>query len=357
MARSAPSTRRQFVSLWALALASSLAFAEYPRVEIAGVERAPMLQEISLNGTVIALQRSEVSVSVAGLVAERKAETGDRVERGALLLTLDDELARLEHERSKAETREAENRLREARRVLEEARSVRGGRAIPATEVSRRESEAGIAEAALARVRATEQLQAARLRRHAVHAPIGGVVSARAVETGQWVEPGTAVFTLVDTDDLLIDFQVPQEALARLDDTAQLLLQTPAGPRQAGIASWLPVADDRARTFLLRARPPQESGLVPGMAVAATLQLTREQEALSVSRDAINRYPDGRVTVWVARPADDSKVFTVSEQRIRVIGSAGGRIYVSEGLDGTEQVVTRGNEALRSGLEVTLAED
>src|SRR5690606_18523470 len=115
-----------------------------------------------------------------------------------------------------------------------------------------------IAEATLTRFRATEQLHAARLARHSVLAPITGVVSERAVEAGQWVEPGDAVLTLVDTDALLIDFQAPQQALARLDESSRLLIEGASGedPHPAEIASWLPVTDARSRTFLLRARPP-----------------------------------------------------------------------------------------------------
>lgn len=358
MQQASPTNRLRRFLLCALALLCTNAAAERPRVALAEVERTPFIEEIALNGTVTALQRSHVSVAVSGLVLERHVDTGDRVERGDLLLRLDDELARLERDRAAAEAHEAASRLAEARRVAEEARSVRGGRSIAATEVSRRESEAGIAEAALARYRAAEQLEAARLQRHRIVAPISGIVSERAVETGQWVEPGVPVFTLVNPDALLIDFQVPQQAMATLDDASELILEGPDGTsgKAAEIASWLPVTDPSARTFLLRAKPPAEFLLVPGMAVSATLRLVRRDEALAVSRDAVNRYPEGRTTVWIAEPAEDAGAFTVREQRIAIIGTAGDQVFVGEGLSGSERVVSRGNESLRDGAEVMLAE-
>lgn len=342
------------ICLCALAFISIAANAQSPRVVLGEVERGPLVEEIALNGTVAAQRNVEISVSIGGLVRERVVDIGTRVSRGDLLLRLDDELPRLEHDRSKAEVREAEKRLAEAQRLLDQARSVSGGRVIPATEQARRSSEVGIAEAALGRTRAAERLQAARLRRHALHAPFDAIVSARAADVGQWLEPGDAVFTLVDTADLLLDFQVPQQAFHLLGPKAALFVDIPdAGKRPADITIWLPLTDVQARTFLLRARPPADAHLVPGMAVSATLRLVRNEEALSVARDAINRYPDGRVTVWVAEPAGDAGTHRVREQLVRIGGSAGDKVFVSEGLKGSERVVTRGNETLRDGIEVS----
>ncbi|KKN91658.1 hypothetical protein LCGC14_0215400 [marine sediment metagenome] len=343
--------------LWTLTLVSTMASADRPRVVLDKVTTGPFIEEIALNGTATALRRSDVSVSIPGLVLERMVEIGDRVEQGDPLLRLDDELAHFEHDRAAAETREAESRLAEARRLVEEARSVGAGRNIAATEVSRRESEGGAAEAALARATAVQQLQRARVDRHSIEAPIGGIVSARSVEVGQWVEPGVPVLTLVDTDALRLDFQVPQRALATLNAASTLSIDSLSDTISAlaDIAVWLPVTDDRSRTFLLRAKPPENLVLVPGMAVSATLRLVKDEQALSVHRDAVNRYPEGRITAWVARPADNEGVYTVTEQRIQLAGAAGDQVFVSEGLNGSELVVSRGNESLREGAEVVLA--
>lgn len=344
------------IGVWAIAFIAMAANAQSLRVVLAEVEREPLVEEIALNGTVTARRNVDISVSIGGLVHERVVDISNRVSRGDLLLRLDDELARLEHDRIRAEVREAEKRLAETQRLLEQARSAGGGRVIPATEQARRTSEVGIAEAALGRARAAERLQEARLRRHALHAPFDALVSARAADVGQWLEPGDAVFTLVDTADLLIDFQVPQQAYHLLGPNTVLFIDIPGtGARPAEIATWLPLTDVQARTFLLRANLPEGAGLVPGMAVSAMLQLVRSAEALSVARDAINRYPDGRVTVWVAEPAGDSGLHRVREQVVRVGGSSGDRVFVTDGLMGGERIVTRGNEALRDGLEVSTA--
>ncbi len=342
------------IGSWVLACIAIAANAQSPRVVLAEVERGPMIEEIALNGTVVARRNVDISVSIGGLVRERLVDTGALVAKGEPLLRMDDELARLEHDRITAELRETEKRLIEAQRLLEQARSVSGGRVIPATEQARRASEVGIAEAAVGRARAAQRLQAARLSRHVLHAPFDALVSARAADVGQWLEPGDPVFTLVDSADLLIDFQVPQQAFNLLGPDSTVLVDIPGdGKRPAAVETRLPITDVQARTFLLRARAPKGAPLVPGMAVSATLRLIRDVAALSVVRDAINRYPDGRITVWVAEPMEDKGLHRVREQAVRIAASLGDQVFVTDGLIGGERVVTRGNEALREGLEVS----
>jgi multidrug efflux pump subunit AcrA (membrane-fusion protein) len=76
---------------------------------------------------------------------------------------------------------------------------------------------------------------------------------------------------------------------------------------------------------------------------------------MTVSRDAINRYPDGRVTVWLAESAGDD-LYEVREKRVEVGSGFDNRMEILSGLEGDEQVVIRGNESLENGAKVKLAE-
>lgn len=93
---------------------------------------------------------------------------------------------------------------------------------------------------------------------------------------------------------------------------------------------------------------------MPGMAVQARLRLPLGRQGLIIPRDALNRYPEGRITVWVAEPLDDQR-FRVSERRIRTANGFSGQVVVTEGLQAGDRVVSRGNEALEAGMEVRIA--
>lgn len=338
-------------------LQAGLAAAEdLPGVQLAEVMREPIQAESNLNGSVVSLRSAQLSPAVAGLVAQVGVDAGDRVDAGDLLIELDRELAQLALTSARAETREAEARLEDARRRLAEARSVGAGRNIAATEVRSRENAVATAEASLARLRATEQSQAALLARHRITAPFAGVVSNRLTEVGEWVALGDPLLELVDTDNLRLDFQVPQGYYPWLNDNARLLVQSATGEEEASapIEQAVPVTDTQSRTFLLRALAPEAQRWLPGMAVQARLRVETGEQGLTVPRDALNRYPDGRITVWIAEPAGDDR-FEVREKRIRIGDGFGQRVVVQEGLDAGQQVVSRGNESLREGLTVQLS--
>ncbi|MDI9243649.1 efflux RND transporter periplasmic adaptor subunit [Marinobacter sp. CHS3-4] len=347
--------------LWALSLSviSSHTMAQsQPSVELERVSTSDIMSEVRLNGTVNALRRSQLSSSVAGLIETVAVDTGDRVSEGDLLIALDDEMAEFERDEARAALNEAEVRLAEAQRRLDEARSVGVGRNIAATEVSSRESDLAAARASVAQLEARRNRLQVELDRHRVRAPFTGVVSQRAVDLGEWVVPGNELMTLVDTTNLRLDFAVPQNYFDRVSDRSRLLLR-PGSPGQKPLAAEIvllvPVTDAQARTFLLRAKGPESLTLLPGMSVEGTLHVSTGEQGLTVSRDAINRYPEGRTTVWIAEPADEDR-YQVREKRVSLGGSFNNRVEVLSGLEGGERVVIRGNESLREGTQVRLAE-
>ncbi|MEQ5816441.1 efflux RND transporter periplasmic adaptor subunit [Marinobacter sp. NFXS11] len=328
---------------------------DLPGVQLEAVSSEDIVQEVTLNGTVNALRVSGMSAAVAGLLDEVRVETGDRVSRGDVLVELDDEMVNWELAAARAEAEEARSRLEEAQRRLREARSVGAGRNIAATEVSARESEVAASEATLARLEAARRLVEVRAGRHRVTAPFDGVVSQRSRDLGEWVTPGDQLLTLVDTDNLRLDFQVPQTFFKRIDDNSRLLVQDGQEMSRAAIDVLVPVNDPQSRTFLLRAIKPESMKLLPGMSVQAVLRVTTGERGLTVSRDAINRYPEGRTTVWIAEPGDDD-TWTVREKRVRLGTGFEGRVEVTDGLETDQKVVVRGNESLSEGISVRIAE-
>lgn len=330
-----------------------------PAVQLAEVVRGPVYEETRLNGTVNALRISQLSTAVAGLVSLVSVEIGDTVEEGDLLVTLDDDQAR--HQLAGAEARLAQARasLAEERRRYDEAQSVGAGRNIAATEIRARESAVAVAEATVAEAGAEVSRQRTLLDRHRIVAPFDGVVSTRGRDIGEWVTPGDELMTLVDLENLKLDFRVAQGYFSRLDDDSELLLVSRPGSEQPvplEITARVPVTDQASRTFLLRASARNNNGLMPGMSVVALLRVDTGQTGLTVLRDALNRYPEGRVTVWVAEPSDQQGHFTVSEKRVETGSGFRGRVEIRSGLSAGQQVVSRGNESLTEGMTVTIAD-
>lgn len=202
-----------------------------------------------------------VSAEVTGRVVESHLVEGARVERGDLLVRLDDaELAatlaeararrealervreRLGHEirtwRHHARTASDElQRQRELERAgaaseqrldrAEDAHEEAQGR-VAALEAQRRETEARIAAA-----ENEIELFEIRLAKTSIRAPIGGTVLVRGIEVGELAAPGRLVAELADLSALDLRVFVPEREIAKVKLRAPARVRVDAFPRRA----------------------------------------------------------------------------------------------------------------------------
>lgn len=348
--------------VWALlglaAIVAPAAASDLPAVELAVSERAPIREEISLNGQLTAPRRARLSSDIEGRIERVQVESGDRVERGQVLLELDRELAELDLEEARAAEREARADLDDARRRLREARELAERETIATTELRAREAEVERQRATLARRESEVARRALLLERHALRAPFAGVVTERLADPGERIEPGTAVYEIAAVDRLRLELMAPQRHFGRIDTSTPVRIRIDAlgdETLDARVSEVVPDTDSDSRSFPLRVRlDNSDLRLTPGMSAAARLELDTGREGVLVPRDALIRHSDGRTVVFTAD--GDGEERSVSERLIEIGNSFGGQVEVTSGLDADTPVVVRGNEALRDGQDVRVSE-
>lgn len=332
---------------------------EAPRVSLGVAERRDLIEELPLTGTLTAPNAALLAPRVEGPLERLEAGIGERVEAGTVLAVLDAELARLELRSATAAVEEAAAELDDAQRRLDEARDLAERQSVAASEVRAREAEVRRDRAVLERRRAERELRAALLARHRLDAPFAGVIARRMADPGEWVDPDTPVFELVQTDPLYLDLRVPQRHYGRIEAGTAARIRLDARPErtlEATVTTLVPVSDPDARTFLVRIDLPNpDDRMTPGMSARATLRIDTGRSGVVISRDALIRYPDGRITVWIAE--GDGPVRTVTEQRVETGLRFGDRIAVMRGLEAGTPVVIEGNEALQEGQTVRVQND
>ena len=327
-----------------------------PLVVVSTARTDAVVRQVPLTGTVTSARVAQLSTEVSGRVAAINVEVGDRVETGAALVELDREIEQLTLEALQASTRQAAAEFDDAKRRRQDAKRLREQKSISENELQLLEAEVEVDAATLKQKQAEEQRQRARVARHTLGAPFSGVISERRTETGEWIEPGTPVLTLVAVDDLRIEFRVPQEFYARINPRSALKVTLDALPERefdGVIDAVVPVSDPTSRTFLIHVVVDAgDARLTPGMSVHGKLNLTTGREGVVISRDAILRYPDGRVTVWVVK--QDSEPPTVTERRVTTGYSFDGQITIREGIEPGDVIVVRGNESLQESQQVRI---
>lgn len=346
-----------------LAVAVDPAAAETPvPVGVSTARSGDIHEEVALNGTLIARRVSRLSTEIDGRVETIRVDDGDALGAGDVVLELDATLARIDLEAAVARLEEARARLAEAERRHRELLELKQRQHVAQTQVAAAAAEIDIASAAVRQAEAARARAGEVLARHTVRAPFDAVVRRKLVERGEWVETSTAVAELVDVAVLRLEVPVPQFYYARVRAGTPVTIRLDAMPEasfEARVTRRIPVSDAASRTFRVRIDLPNPDGrLAPGMSARARLRIAQGDEgpALLLPRDAVVRKPDGSTNVWVIvvedgvtkavpRPVETGRAY---RDLVEVV-----RGEVSPG----EQVVVRGNEILRPGQSVLVAEE
>lgn len=327
-------------------------------VSVVTVQEQTIYRQREITGSVSSPQVAALSPATEGLVEALRVDAGDRVEKGDNLLTLDRALAEQQLAGARARVAETEATLADARRRLKEAETLgpRGG--IAETLIENIRTEVAQSTAALASARAEAGQQQTILDRHKLDAPFAGVISRRLTDLGEWVSPGEAVFELVATDNLRLDFSLPEDFLSEIsmNTNVSFRLNTVPGETHSGrVTAIVPVADPDVRTFLVRIVPNEAvPRMMPGLSAIATVRIGTGREAPVIPEDALLRHADGRTVVWTVESAGGEKV--ARERLISTGPSFDGLIAVNSGLEAGELVVVRGNESLQEGQPLTVTD-
>lgn len=155
-----------------------------------------------------------VRAEVPGAVVRTYAERGERVRSGALLARIDDRAIRDTYLSARSAVRTAESSAAQAQRDLERTESLVKAGAVAPQAAEQQRVAAQNAESALADARARLSSAEKQLRATEVRAPDAGVVSERAVQAGDVVQPGAALFTVVDPSRMKLEAAVPAQQLS-----------------------------------------------------------------------------------------------------------------------------------------------
>jgi membrane fusion protein, multidrug efflux system len=168
----------------------------------------------AISGTLTPELSPTVRAEVSGSVMQTKAEEGQRVRKGDLLVRIEDASIREAYLSAKSAQRSAQLTLENARRDLERNQRLEAAGAISQQALESAQRSLSAAEAAASD--ATSRLAAAakQLSNTEVRSPITGIVSARRVDAGDVVQLGTALVTVVDPSSMRLEATVPADQIS-----------------------------------------------------------------------------------------------------------------------------------------------
>jgi RND family efflux transporter MFP subunit len=183
-----------------------------------------------------------------------------------------------------------------------------------------------------------------------VRAPFDGIVAERLVGTGDYVQKGTKVATVVRIDPVRVELTVPEQYLSQVSEGQAMRLSVDAYPNEifpGKVRFVSPALKSDQRALTVEAVAPNADGrLKPGLFATALLQQPAPAPALLVPASAVE-------TV-----AGTSRVYVVggsgkAEERIVTLGErVGDRVEVASGVKAGERVAANPRGKLADGVRV-----
>ena len=328
---------------------------EFP-VEVKPVESRRVEYTVTAVGSLDAFERVAVTARVAGAVERVNFREGQVVGTGFTLVEIEPERYRLAVSAAEAALQKAGAAQGEAQagfsrrqQASEKNPGLIRGEEIETwrTKVQSTAAEVAQAQAALAQARLN-------LRDAFVRAPVAGIIQTRTVETGQYVQIGTVLATLVRRDPLLLRFQVPEQDAMPLRPgmIVRFNVAEDAVEHQARVTHVAAAANQASRMVDVTANvvDANRPELRPGAFARVTVPIGATREAPVIPQTAIRPSEKG----FLAYTVDGG----VARQRILTLGmrTADGQVEVKSGLAAGETLVIRGAEALRDGAKVKVTQ-
>ena len=343
-------------------------------VEVKPMDWAPGIEAI---GTVSAVRGVDLTVETTGIVKDIAFLANQKVEAGALLLQLDDEVERADLDSAKAQAAVDQLALKRAQEL--QKRGVGSDSTLDNAQAQAAASAAQVAK-----------LQAV-LDQKQITAPFAGTAGIPKIDLGQYLAPGTAVVTLQDLDTMRVDFTVPEQQfpMLKIDQPVKIGMSDDDLPFTGKIKGINPKIDPTSRLVSVRAEVANPDGkLTPGQFAQVRVELPKEDGVLAVPQTALTSSLYGDYVFVVepakskdkpaaadekdaAKPADDSakpeadaakpaegdaskpdlvlsQVFVTTGRHDKDL------IEIVKGIKAGDQVVTAGQNRLFNGMSVVV---
>ena len=269
-----------------------------------------------------AIQQATVGAQVPGRVLEVKADAGQPVKKGDVLMRID---AREAAEAARA----AEAQFVNAKVNYERTKSLVTQKFMSASALDKAKADFDAASANRAAAGASQS--------HAtILAPIAGVVARRHAELGDMAMPGMPLFTIYQPGGLRVTASIPQYRLKDMREVKTAKVEFPESGKwvEATAVQVLPTADAATHVSQVRVTLPTVPEATPGM-FARVHFVTGQAKKLTVPATAVLRR--GEVAAVYVQAADGR----LSLRQLRLGDSVGqGEIEVLAGLATGDQVVT-----------------
>lgn len=291
-------------------------------------------KKLVVTGSIIANESIEVKSEVSGKIQQIFFTEGQAVQKGSLLIKIDDAELRAQLEKQKFNKKLNEDNEFRQRKLLEKEA------------ISQEEYDN-----ALNRMNTTAsdiQVLEAQLAKTTIVAPFNGFIGFRYVSEGAYISPSLVMATLYNLNPAKIEFSIPAKHASKVSVRSKIFFTIESDTnRYAGeVYAVEPQIDASTRTLKMRALTPNPRGkMMPGQFVTIQLVLEQLKNSIMVPTEAVIPEQDGNKVYIVEMGKAKEKKVTAGERTERTL-------EILDGLKMGDTVLTTGILQLRPGIPV-----
>lgn len=255
------------------------------QLAVATVQYREVAQSYAAEGLVEATRQSTVAAQISGRVKEINFDVGSRVNKGQVILRIDERETGQALAGSNAQVLQAQATLQNAKAAYERSRQLFEQKFISQSALDKAEADYQVARAQAAASEAAAGQAGLTHGYSAVVAPYSGVVAARHVEVGETVMPGKPLMTGFDPAGMRVVVSVPQYKLPEIGSNPEVMVEVPSLNRwiKASSTTVQPMADARTHSTQVRVYlPANEEDMKQQPAAAAGHPLPHQMPAHTV---------------------------------------------------------------------------
>ena len=323
-------------------------------VRVVPAAEGDVVRTLQLGGLAEAWRAARLAPSAQGVVETLNVQLGDRVQKGALLASIDTSALRLQRDAANRAVDLAAIQLTDAKNEGARARELAPSGAITSRDLEKAELGLELANAQLEQARAQAASLDGQIRLAQVVAPFSGRVTALSVEQGEFFTSmasmgGPPMLVEVQSlETIKVDVAIPESDLAKVTEGMKVMLHSDAFAErtfEGEVTLVNAAATPGARTFLVRIRVPNEDGaLRPGMFLRASLMVDKVSGVVSVPPRAVTRQTDSSYVMVIEGEKATRRPVTP--------GLRGDGSWAIEGVQAGEKVVVEGQFGLPDGAVV-----
>ncbi len=323
-------------------------------VEVMRVEAKPHDVLITAPGVIDAFEHVQVTARVSGVVDRIMFAEGQEVKRGQIVAWVDSRRYALNVSSAravveKAEATSADNQAALNRR--QNASSTNPG-LIPGEEIETYKTKLRTANADVSAAKEALKLAQLNLDDSGVKALASGIIQSRNIETGQYVQAGTVIATLLQRDPMLLRFHVATSEAPRIKVgfPVEFTLKESQQTYTAKISLIAAAAEAESRLVPITAEVDADKKfwLRPGSFALVKINVTPQRQFPLVPQTASRPSDRGFLAYVVDGDTVHEKVLQLG------LHTADGWVEVRDGLQIGDTLVTRGLEALAEGTKVQI---